>query len=175
MADRSCFHSGRIRARAVLSCPEGTQGTEAIMTKEAEALSATHSNQRGWSSVVFRLIRRRWWSIARIVRRKSNDEDATYHACDRRASGPHRRGAEGHRRGKICLRVPGRGGDLRLPGAEHDRQGPRRVDRRERGTSAARCHRRAFARERPTARATSRCPTGGLPTRPAAPSLASPC
>jgi hypothetical protein len=29
------------------------------MTKEAEALS----DQRAWSSMVFRLIRRRWWSL----------------------------------------------------------------------------------------------------------------
>ncbi len=34
------------------------------MTKEAEALSATHSNQRGWSNAVFRLIRRNQPSVA---------------------------------------------------------------------------------------------------------------
>src|SRR5258708_958826 len=115
MADRSCFHPGPVRARAVLSCPEETQVREAIMTKEAEALSATHSNQRGWSSGVFRLIRRRWWSIARIVRRKTDDENASYHARHRRASQPHRRGAEGHRRGDLPHPAPGPGRHLFLP------------------------------------------------------------
>jgi len=41
------------------------------MTKEAEALSATHSNQRDWSNAVFRLIRRRWWSMRQ--RKKGKD------------------------------------------------------------------------------------------------------
>src|SRR5260221_14472197 len=163
MADRSCFHPGLVRARAVLCCPEETRVGEAIMTKEAEAFYTTHSNQRGWSNAVFHLIRRRWWSIARIVRRESNDENATYYARDRRATQPHRRGAEGDRRGKIRLRVPGRGRDLCLPRPEHDRQRSRRVDRRERGASASRRHRRALARERPTARAAGRCRTGGVP------------
>jgi hypothetical protein len=44
-------------AEALLPCPQGTQVGEAIMTKEAEALCITNSAQRGWSSVVFRLIR----------------------------------------------------------------------------------------------------------------------
>lgn len=57
MADRSCFHPGLVRARALLSCPEGTQVGEAIMTKEAEALYFTNGDQRAWSSEVFRLIR----------------------------------------------------------------------------------------------------------------------
>src|SRR5260370_30186994 len=47
----------------MLSCPEETQVREAIMTREAEARCATHSNQRGWSNAVFRLIRRRGWSM----------------------------------------------------------------------------------------------------------------
>jgi len=50
-------------AEVLLPCPEATQVGEAIMTKEAEALSTTSSDQRVWSSVVFRLIRRRWWSL----------------------------------------------------------------------------------------------------------------
>jgi len=33
---------------------------EAIMTKEAEAFCTTNSDQRVWSSVVFRLLRRSW-------------------------------------------------------------------------------------------------------------------
>ncbi len=44
----------------LLPCPERTQDGEAIMTKEVGTLSTTNSDQRAWSSVVFRLIRRRW-------------------------------------------------------------------------------------------------------------------
>ena len=40
-------------AEVLLPCPNQTQVGEALMTKEAEALS----DQRAWSSVVFRLIR----------------------------------------------------------------------------------------------------------------------
>jgi hypothetical protein len=50
-------------AEVLLPAPQGTQVGEAIMTKEAEAFCTTNSAQRVWSSMVFRLIRRRWWSL----------------------------------------------------------------------------------------------------------------
>lgn len=43
----------------LLPCPDQTQVGEAIMAKEAEVLCITNGKQCGWSSVVFRLIRRR--------------------------------------------------------------------------------------------------------------------
>src|SRR5258708_37901403 len=46
-------------AEVLLLCPDQIQIGEALMINEAEALS----DQRAWSSMVFRLIRRRWWSI----------------------------------------------------------------------------------------------------------------
>ncbi len=46
-------------AEVLLLCPDQMQVGEALMTKEAEA----PSDQRAWSSMVFRLIRRRWWSM----------------------------------------------------------------------------------------------------------------
>jgi hypothetical protein len=46
-----------IPAETLLPCPDQTQVGEAIMTKEAEALSITNGDQRAWSSVVFHLIR----------------------------------------------------------------------------------------------------------------------
>jgi len=43
-------------AEVLLHCPDQTQDGEVIMAKEAEALFTTNSDQRVWSSVVFRLI-----------------------------------------------------------------------------------------------------------------------
>jgi hypothetical protein len=40
-------------AEALLPCPEGTQVGEVIMTKEAEALSITTSDQHGRIDIVF--------------------------------------------------------------------------------------------------------------------------
>ena len=65
MAVRSCFQPGAgqgqgsallIPAEVLLPCPDQTQVGEAIYPEEAVALCATNSDQRAWSSVVFRLI-----------------------------------------------------------------------------------------------------------------------
>ena len=74
---------------------------------------------------------------------------------------------ESHRRRQLCLRVSGRPGVTYVfPGAEHDRQGPDRLDRRECRAGAARRPRRALARERPAARASAGRPgSGGVPIR----------
>src|SRR5437588_185563 len=81
----------------------------------------------------------------RKVRDRASYASAPVSPPHRRSGGPDRRTAQSHWRGQIRLRVPGRGRDLRRPGAEHDRQGPGRVDRHERCASSARRPRRALA------------------------------